>query len=308
MSQDHKKITLVGSDAHQKEKSNDIKEITISPDELPFVTTGKDFLKLLGKKNINIRKIQQTIEYERDLKLLQIELIKLQRDIIENNRRVAIIFEGRDAAGKGGTIRRYSQHLNPRFLEVVALNKPNETQKGQWYFQRYVEKLPNPGTISFFDRSWYNRAVVEPVMGFCTDDQYEIFMRQVPEFEHMLYEDGVELIKFWFSISKGEQAKRFASRIKNPLKQWKMSPVDQKAQSLWDKYTHYKEQMFARTHNSFSPWVIIRANDKKSARLESMKYILSKFSYEGKSDAKIKLEPDPNVVSRYHRKIVHIDD
>lgn len=314
MESKNKSIKLVEDPKNSKKnkkkdpKKDYAKEILLKDEELRFVTTGKDFLKLLSKKKLNAKRIQDTVLYERDLKLLQIELIKLQRDVIKNNRRVAIIFEGRDAAGKGGTIRRFMQHLNPRAIEVVALNKPTETQRGQWYFQRYVEKLPKPGTISFFDRSWYNRAVVEPVMGFCSDEEYEVFMRQVPEFEHMLYEDGVELIKFWFSISKDEQSKRFRSRRKNPLKQWKMSPVDQKAQSMWDRYTHFKEQMFTRTHNSFSPWVIIRANNKKRARLEAMRYTLSKLAYEGKDETTTHIEPDPNVVGRYHRKIVHIDD
>ena len=197
--------------------------------------------------------------------------------------------------------------MNPRAMRVVALPKPTAEESGQWYFQRYARQLPNAGEIVFFDRSWYNRAVVEPVMGFCTQAEYERFMQQVPEFEHMLYEDGVTIIKFWFSISKDEQKARFASRRDNPLKQWKLSPIDARAQELWDSYTHYKELMFSRTHTSFSPWVIVRANNKKTARLESIRYLLSLFEYESKDQAGTSLHPDPTVVMRFHRKIVKID-
>ena len=234
-------------------------------------------------------------------------MVKLQRWVQEKKRRVAIIFEGRDAAGKGGTIRRFMEHLNPRAMRVVALPKPTEEETGQWYFQRYAKQLPNCGEIVFFDRSWYNRAVVEPVMGFCTNEQYDQFMRQVPEFEHMLYEDGIMVIKFWFSISKEEQLKRFKSRKKNPLKQWKLSPIDAKAQELWDKYKYYKEWMFSKTHTTFSPWVIVKANNKRKARLESMRYVLSALDYEGKDDSAISLFPDPNIVMRFHRSAINLD-
>lgn len=276
------------------------KDLVLTEEELKFVDTGKEFIKLLEKKNLNVKQIIETIEYEKELKYLQIELNKLQNDVVKNNRRVVVIFEGRDAAGKGGTIRRFTQHLNPRDIEVVALSKPNETERGQWYFQRYIQKLPAPGTIVFFDRSWYNRAVVEPVMEFCTKQEYENFMLQVPEFENMLHEDGIELIKFWFSITKDEQEKRFKSRRKNPLKQWKMSPVDEKAQEMWDDYTQFKQQMFARTHTPFSPWVIVQANSKRRARLESIRYMLSKLNYEGKDIASVSLRPDPKIVMKYN--------
>ena len=221
--------------------------------------------------------------------------------------RVVVIFEGRDAAGKGGSIKRFVEHLNPRSMRVVALSKPTEVEQGQWYFRRYIKELPNSGEIVFFDRSWYNRAVVEPVMGFCTKKQYRHFLVQVPEFEHMLYEDGVILIKFWFSISKEEQKRRFNSRLNNPLKVWKFSPVDIKGQDLWDRYTFYKEEMFSKTHNTFSPWIIVKTNDKRTARLESLRYLLSKFEYTGKSRAKTTLLPDPNVIQRYYREIEQID-
>jgi polyphosphate kinase 2 len=187
------------------------------------------------------------------------------------------------------------------------LPKPTEEERGQWYFQRYVRQLPNAGEIVFFDRSWYNRAVVEPVNGFCTPAEHERFMQQVPEFEHMLYEEGTSIIKFWFSISKEEQLARFDSRRKNPLKQWKLSPIDDRAQELWDAYTQHKEQMFSRTHTSFSPWVIVQANNKKAARLESIRYVLSLFDYEGKQTTTTCLYPDPAIVMRFHRRLVKID-
>lgn len=298
MSSNDKKTNVVPLRISESEA--DGKTLILSENELRFVETGKEFIKLLEKKNLNVNRIIETMEYEKELKYLQIELNKLQNDVVKNNRRVVVIFEGRDAAGKGGTIRRFTQHLNPRDMEVVALPKPNETERGQWYFQRYVQKLPIPGTIVFFDRSWYNRAVVEPVMGFCKDSEYTNFMLQVPEFEKMLHEDGIEIIKFWFSISKDEQEKRFRSRRKNPLKQWKMSPVDEKAQTLWDEYTRYKEKMFERTHTANGPWVIIQANNKRKARIESIRYTLSKLDYEGKDSSSISLTPDPAIVQEHN--------
>jgi polyphosphate kinase 2 len=189
----------------------------------------------------------------------------------------------------------------------VALPKPTEEEQGQWYFQRYMKQLPNRGEVVFFDRSWYNRAVVEPVNGFCTKDDYERYMRQVPEFEHMLVEDGVLLVKFWFSISREVQAARFASRQDNPLKQWKLSPLDGKAQELWDAYTRYKEIMFSRTHTSFSPWIIVQANNKRRARLESIRYVLSIIDYDGKETAKVPVIPDPNIITRFHRAAIKVD-
>ncbi|MEE4281695.1 MAG: polyphosphate kinase 2 [Pseudomonadales bacterium] len=271
------------------------------------VNTKKGLLQLLSTKNIDVSKALATLQYERELEKLQIELVKLQRSVQLEGRRVAIIVEGRDAAGKGGTIRRFIEHMNPRSARVVALPKPTEVEKGQWYFQRYTEQLPNPGEIAFFDRSWYNRAVVEPIMNFCTEQQHRGFMQQVPEYEHMLYEDGVELIKFWFSISKDVQEERFQSRRVNPLKQWKISPVDEQAQAHWDLYTKYKEEMFSRTHTSYSPWIIVKANIKKEARLESMRYALSVLNYEGKDNAGTTLAPDPDIVVRYHRSNQSID-
>jgi polyphosphate kinase 2 len=269
--------------------------------------TNKDLLNVLEHRKISFQKVQKRILYNEELRLLQIELVKLQQWISKNKKRVAIIFEGRDAAGKGGSIRRFMEHMNPRSSRLVALNKPTEVEKGQWYFQRYIKELPNPGEIVYFDRSWYNRAVVEPVMGFCTEAQYKDFLVQVPEYEHMMYEDGLIIIKFWLSISKDEQLKRFEARKTNPLKRWKFSPVDQKGQELWDSYTDYKDEMFSKTHTSYSPWIIIKTNDKKTARLEAIRHVLSKFDYDDKGTVATTLAPDPNVVMRYFRSNDQID-
>lgn len=265
------------------------------------------YIKDNKKEEAFYQGVLDKIEYENELKLLQAELVNLQNWIQKTGKKVAIIFEGRDASGKGGTIKRFKEHLNPRAMRVVALNKPTEVEQGQWYFRRYIKELPNKGEIVFFDRSWYNRAVVEPVMGFCTPEQYETFMVQVPEFEHMLYESGTIIIKFWFSVNKDEQLVRFKSRLKNPLKKWKYSPVDEKGQELWDKFTYYKDQMFSRTHNAFSPWVIVKSDTKMNARIEAIRYVLSLFEYEGKENAKVNLNPDPNVIQRYFRMVKQID-
>ncbi len=276
-------------------------------EQLLSAKSRKDLLEIAGEENKPVNKVIKKLQYEKELYELQSELVNLQKWISKNKMRVAVIFEGRDAAGKGGAIKRFKEHLNPRSSRVVALTKPTEVESGQWYFRRYIQVLPNPGEIVFFDRSWYNRAVVEPVMGFCTKDQYDKFMVQAPEFEHLLYEDNLVIIKFWFSISRDEQKKRFDSRLENPLKMWKFSPVDMEGQNLWDKYTYYKEQMFSKTHTNFSPWIIVKTNDKKEARLESMRYVLSQFDYEGKGTSKATLHPDPNVIMRYHRSAVQID-
>lgn len=273
------------------------------------IKTKEGFINLLREKKPKeqFRDLMDTLIYEKELKMLQAELVDLQQWVAKHKKRVCVIFEGRDAAGKGSAIRRFIEHLNPRSMRVVALTKPTVVEKGQWYFRRYIKAMPNPGEIVFFDRSWYNRAVVEPVMGFCNDEEYDKFMVQVPEFEHMLYEDGVDLIKFWFSISKEEQIRRFNSRLQSPLKRWKFSAVDQEGQKRWDDYTYYKEQMFSKTHTTFSPWIIIKTNNKKEARLESMRYVLSKFKYENKGNSGIELLPDPNIVQRYHRLVKQID-
>ena len=269
--------------------------------------TSKELFSIMNTKGISSPKVLDVLAYEKQLRDLQIELVKLQQWVLKEKKRVAVIFEGRDAAGKGGAIRRFMEHLNPRSSRLVALNKPTNVEKGQWYFQRYIKELPNPGEIVFFDRSWYNRAVVEPVMGFCSDKEYNDFLVQVPEFEHMLYEDGLIIIKFWLSISKEEQLKRFNARNNNPLKRWKFSPVDKKGQELWDTYTHYKDEMYSKTHTTYCPWMIIKTNHKKTARLEAMRYVLSRFDYDGKKDTSTLLTPDPNVVMRYYRSNFQID-
>lgn len=277
------------------------------PEQLQGLKTRSELIAVAKKHDIPIRKHLNKIKYEIELEKLQAEFVSLQKWIAENKMRVAILFEGRDAAGKGGSIKRFKEHLNPRSSRVVALSKPTEVEQGQWYFRRYLKMLPNPGEIVFFDRSWYNRAVVEPAMGFCSKEQYDKFIVQVPEFEHLLYEDNLKIIKFWFSISKDEQKKRFNSRLGNALKQWKFSEVDMKGQELWDDYTHYKEQMFSKTHTNFSPWIIVKANNKHEARLESIRHVLSRFDYPGKGESGIDLFPDPNVVMRYHRSAIQID-
>ena len=274
----------------------------LSLEDFQSVSSPQELKALILKKGIDKEKVLEKLQYEKDLEQLQIEMVKLQQWANKTKQRIAIIFEGRDAAGKGGSIRRFMEHLNPRSMRLVALNKPTEVERGQWYFRRYIKQLPNPGEIVFFDRSWYNRAVVEPVMGFCTEEQYDQFMIQVTEFEHMLREDGVHIIKLWFSITKDEQLRRFNARLENPVKRWKFSPVDKKGQELWDRYSYYKEQMFSKTHTAYSPWVSIKTNVKYTARLESMRYVLSQFKYDGKDEANINLLPDPNVVIRYYRK------
>jgi polyphosphate kinase 2 len=284
-----------------------IEPIGLSREEFLQIHNHIELLEKLKEKNIDISSVLKRVRYEKEKELLQVELVKLQRYIKKNKLRVAVIFEGRDAAGKGGNIRRFMEHLNPRSMRLVALNKPTDVERGQWYFRRYIQHLPNPGEIVFFDRSWYNRAVVEPVMGFCSDEQYRQFMVQLPEFEHMLYEDGVIIVKFWLSITKEEQLKRFNSRMGNPLKRWKFSPVDKKGQEYWDVYTKYKELMFSRTHTSFSPWIIVKTNDKQEARLNCMRHVLSLIEYEGKDEAKTSLLPDPNVIMRYYRSLHKYD-
>ena len=243
-------------------------------------------------KNRMSRKNYEAQKYE-----LQVELLKLQKWVKDSGQKIVIIFEGRDAAGKGGTIKRFMEHLNPRGAKVVALEKPTEQEAGQWYFQRYVQHLPTKGEIVLFDRSWYNRAGVERVMGFCTEEQYNDFMRQVPEFEKHLISSGIHLIKFWFSVSREEQRRRFAEREAHPLKQWKLSPIDKASLDKWDDYTLAKETMFFNTDSAESPWIVIKSTDKKRARLNAMRYVLSKLPYDNK-DPKVVGTVDPLIVGR----------
>jgi polyphosphate kinase 2 len=245
------------------------------------------------------RHLMRRSSYEAQKYQLQVELLKLQAWVKETGQRVVILFEGRDAAGKGGTIKRFMEHLNPRGARVVALEKPSEVEKGQWYFQRYVQHLPTAGEIVMFDRSWYNRAGVERVMGFCSDTQYQEFMQQVPEFERHLVRSGVHLIKFWFSVSRAEQRRRFKERQLHPLKQWKLSPVDLASLDKWDDYTRAKEAMFFETDTADSPWTVIKSDCKKRARLNAMRYVLHKLPYALK-DAQQIGKLDPLIVGRAH--------
>ena len=245
-------------------------------------------------KNLMSRK-----SYEKQKYHLQVELLKLQKWVRATGQKVVILFEGRDAAGKGGTIKRFMEHLNPRGAHVVALEKPSETELGQWYFQRYIQHLPTSGEMVLFDRSWYNRAGVERVMGFCSTDEYAEFMRQTPEFERNLARSGVHLIKFWFSVSRGEQRRRFKEREAHPLKQWKLSPIDLASLDKWDDYTKAKEAMFFYTDTADAPWTVIKSDCKKRARLNAMRYVLHKLPYENKELDQIG-PVDPLLVGRAH--------
>jgi len=231
---------------------------------------------------------KSVLEYEEELKTLQIELLKLQNHVKDQGLKILMIFEGRDAAGKGGTIKRITEHLNPRGARVVALDKPSDVEKTQWYFQRYSQYLPSAGEIVLFDRSWYNRGGVEPVMGFCTPEEHQEFLNHVSEFERMLVNSGIILFKFYFSVSKNEQARRFKERKTDPLKQFKLSPVDAKSQELWDKYTAVKHSMLKASHTGTSPWIIIRSDNKKKARINCIKHILSSVQYPSKNPPDLK--------------------
>ncbi len=240
----------------------------LSPD---WRSGGYPYKSLMSRKN-----------YEKQKYRLQVELLKLQSWVKSTGQKIVVLFEGRDAAGKGGTIKRFMEHLNPRGARVVALEKPSEVERGQWYFQRYVEHLPTSGEIVMFDRSWYNRAGVERVMGFCNNDEYNEFMRQAPEFERNLVRSGTILVKFWFSVSREEQRRRFKERESHPLKQWKLSPIDKASLDKWDEYTKAKEAMFFHTDTTDSPWTVIKSDCKKRARLNAMRYLLHKLNYDGK--------------------------
>ncbi len=244
------------------------------------LNSKKGLIALLSKKKYNPEKAIKYVNYQKKIKKLQIELIRLQTWAIEKGERIIVIFEGRYGAGKGGVIRRIAERINPRFMRIVALPKPNKDETTQWYFQRYVEHFPKAGELVLFNRSWYNRAVVEPVNGFCTNEQYDVFMKHVNDFEKMIVDSGIRLVKVYLSIDKDEQAKRFEQIKSNPLKQWKISKVDEKAQGLWDEYTKYKQAMFDKTNTEFAPWKVIDANKKLEARINSIKYILSKIPYD----------------------------
>jgi polyphosphate kinase 2 len=260
---------------------------------------GSGIQQLLESHPESKEKIEKMADYLYELRQLQIEFTKLQQWVNKRGLRVAVLFEGRDAAGKGSAIQRFTEYLNPRSARTVALPKPSDVERGQWYFQRYAKQLPNKGEITFFDRSWYNRAVVEPVMGFCTEEEYHKFLDQVPDFECLLLNDGIILIKMWFAISKKEQKKRFEARQQNPLKSWKYSPVDEVAQERWDDYTRYIKNMLAETHSQLSPWYVVRANNKKRARLEAMRFVLSKIEYAGKNHVLLEKKYKKEIVLNY---------
>lgn len=232
--------------------------------------------------------------YEKDLERLQVELVKLQAWVKSSGARVAILFEGRDAAGKGGTIKRFREYLNPRGARVVALSKPTETERGQWYFQRYIEELPTGGELVFFDRSWYNRGVVEKVFGFATEDERERFFRQVLPFEQALVDDGIHLFKFWLNVGRAEQMRRFLDRERDPLKQWKLSPIDIEGLSRWDDYSRAISETLTRSHSEFAPWTVVRSDDKRRARIEAIRHVLLALDYDRKSPKAIG-KPDRQV-------------
>ncbi len=277
---------------------------TSLPPETAFPTAPKDSIRhAFEMGEYPYEKKLSRRSYEARKAKLQAELLKLQIWAQETGERFVFLFEGRDAAGKGGTIKRFTEHLNPRQARVVALNKPTDTERGQWFFQRYIQELPTSGEMVFYDRSWYNRAGVERVMNFCTPNEYLEFTRQVPELERMLVRDGIRLYKFWFSVTRDEQRARFDSRATDPLKQWKLSPVDKASLGKWDDYTEAKEAMFFYTDTADAPWTIIKSNDKKRARLECMSHVLHSIDYPGK-DEKIVKVPDPLIVGRAEH-VVH---
>jgi polyphosphate kinase 2 len=290
-----------------KKKTDDTKDITESSVKLFELTALKniDSKESKDKKAIWIKNWH--LAYEIELRKLQVELMKLQQAMKAGGTRILLIFEGRDAAGKGGTIKRFIAHLNPRNTRVVALMKPNETESTQWYFQRYISQLPSAGELVFFDRSWYNRAMVEPVMGFCTDEQNKRFLKDVPMLEELLVKDGIKLFKFYFSVSKHEQNRRFESRKTDILKQYKLSPVDNLAQKYWDQYSLRKFQMLQETNRTLSPWTIIRSDNKKLARLNCIKHVLAQMDYGNKLSEK-ELTVDPKIVVSGIDELRHMEE
>lgn len=278
----------------------------LQPDEsifgVPPMDEGDELDSNRGAGGYPYLNLMQRKAYEEQKYLLQVELLKLQAWVKETGQKVVILFEGRDAAGKGGTIKRFMENLNPRGARVVALDKPSEKETGQWYFQRYVQHLPTQGEIVLFDRSWYNRAGVERVMGFCSGDEYSEFLRQVPEFERNLVRSGTHVVKFWFSVSREEQRRRFKERRTHPLKQWKLSPIDMASLNKWDDYTKAKETMFARTDTFDAPWIVVKSDCKKRARLNAMRYVLHQLPY-ADQDAERIGRLDPLIIGR--ASVVH---
>lgn len=258
------------------------------------------------QKRVSIWVKEEILAYEKELKQLQIELLKMQNYVKEKGLKIMMIFEGRDAAGKGGTIKRITEHLNPRGARVVALDKPSDTEKTQWYFQRYTHYLPSAGEIVLFDRSWYNRGGVEPVMHFCTQEEHKEFLHEVPDFERMLVNSDIILLKFYFSVSKKEQSRRFNKRKTDPLKQYKLSSVDEKSQELWDKYTIAKYSMLLASHTAHAPWTVIRSDDKKKARINTIRHILSHIQYPNKIKTKF-LRPDHDILIAGEQEIKNME-
>jgi polyphosphate kinase 2 len=258
----------------------------ISKEEVDLINSKYGLHALLRNKDFNLKKVIDEASYSVEIRKQQEQLVELQKWVIKHDKKIVILFEGRDAAGKGGAIRRITEYINPRHFRIIALNVPSDDERKQWFFQRYINELPKPGEMVFFDRSWYNRAVVEPVNGFCTKDEYETFMSQVNGFEKMLIQSDTYLIKFYFSINKEEQAKRFKEIKRNPLKKWKMTAVDEKAQELWDDYSKYKRKMFDETNTDLAPWIIIDANQKPKARLNAINHLLDIIPYKKKDNHK----------------------
>ena len=265
-------------------KENTEKQEELENTEKQEIKKNKKKKKRVGKVNIWVK--QSTLDYEKELASLQVELLKFQNHVKDKGLKILMIFEGRDAAGKGGTIKRITEHLNPRGARIVALEKPSDQETTQWYFQRYVKHLPSAGEIVLFDRSWYNRSMVEPVMGFCTERQHHKFLKDAPEFEDMIVDEDIRLFKFYFSVSKAEQARRFEARETDPLKQYKLSPVDKESQKLWDEYSLAKFMMLSATHTDVAPWTIVKSDDKKRARINAIKHILNFVEYPDKIDDK----------------------
>ncbi len=274
----------------------------------PKVISGKKLLELSYEMGqYPYPKKMDLEEYEAEKHLLQIELLKVQAWVKETGQRILGIFEGRDAAGKGGTIKRFNEHLNPRAAHVIALEKPTEREQGQWYYQRYINHLPTKGELVFLDRSWYNRTGVERVMGFCTDEEYLEFLRQTPQLERMLVNSGLHMFKYWFSVSRHEQLRRFHSRAHDPLKQWKLSPIDIQSLDKWEDYTKAKQAMFFYTSTADAPWTVVKSDDKKRARINCMRHFLHNLDYPGKDEA-VACAPDPKIVGNVHRKLDYSND
>jgi polyphosphate kinase len=271
----------------------------------PKIISGKDLLKISYEMGDYPYPEKISLEeYENEKHLLQIELLKVQAWVKESGQRILGLFEGRDAAGKGGAIKRFMEHLNPRAAHVVALEKPTERERGEWYFQRYIQHLPTCGEMVFYDRSWYNRAGVERVMGFCTPEEHLEFLRQVPQIERMLVNSGIHLFKFWFSVSRQEQLRRFHARRHDPLKQWKLSPIDIESLDMWEEYTNEKSAMFFYTNTADSPWTLIKSDDKKRARINCMRHYLYQLDYPSKAPTVVR-EPDPLIVGTVNKMNNH---